>query len=149
MARVNSGTQVSGDSRTGGPMLEEAVTALLPTPRASERHTREATPESGTFGETLPSVIVKLLQTPHGMPKEGQARRPGPSGNELGHALGSLSTGASTDLPSDDGSRSTGLRLNRSFVEWMIGAPPGWSDSDCPLSATEFRSRSGTSSGAT
>jgi DNA (cytosine-5)-methyltransferase 1 len=34
------------------------------------------------------------------------------------------------------------VRLNPSFVEWMIGAPDGWSDPDCPLSATEFRSRS-------
>ena len=30
------------------------------------------------------------------------------------------------------------MALNPSFVEWMMGAPDGWSDPDCPLSATEF-----------
>jgi hypothetical protein len=33
------------------------------------------------------------------------------------------------------------LRLSPWFVEWMMGAPEGWSDPDCPLSATEFSSR--------
>jgi DNA (cytosine-5)-methyltransferase 1 len=40
------------------------------------------------------------------------------------------------------GSRFTDLRLSPSFVEWMIGAPDGWSDPDCRLSATEFKSSS-------
>ena len=33
------------------------------------------------------------------------------------------------------------MALNPSFVEWMMGAPDGWSDPDCPLSATEFSSK--------
>jgi hypothetical protein len=87
MARTQSGTQVSGDSRTGGPMLEEAL-KLLP------------------------------------------------------------SNGASTSPPSGGGSTSTGLRLNPSFVEWMMGAPAcaecgrGWTDIDCPHSVTAYTSTS-------
>jgi hypothetical protein len=49
--------------------------------------------------------------------------------------------GASTEEPSSDGAPSTVPRLNPWFVEWMLGAPQGWSDPDCPLSATEFKSR--------
>lgn len=49
------------------------------------------------------------------------------------------SSWASTSPPSDAGKRSTALRLSPSFVEWMLGAPAGWSDPACPLSATEFR----------
>lgn len=118
MARTQSGTEVSGEGRTGGPMLQEAVLGLLPTP--------------------------------HGMPKEGQARRPGPTGNELGRAL----TGATTSPPSSDGKPSTGLRLNPSFVGWMMATPScgacgrEWTDPDCPHSATEFTSMSRSSSGS-
>jgi hypothetical protein len=57
--------------------------------------------------------------------------------------------GAPTNPPSTDGSTSTGLRLSPWFVEWMMGAPEGWSDPDCPLSATEFRSRWASSPDAT
>lgn len=58
-------------------------------------------------------------------------------------------SGASTDPQSDVGSRFTDLRLSPSFVEWMIGAPAGWSDPDCRLSATEFKSNSEGSSANT
>jgi hypothetical protein len=55
------------------------------------------------------------------------------------------SSGVSTDLQSGDGKRSTGLRLNPSFVEWMMGCPTcsecgrGWTDPDCPHSAMAFK----------
>jgi hypothetical protein len=161
-------------------------------------------------------AAIALLPTPHGFAKEGQARRPGPTGNELGRALTLLptprerdwkgqgyedqlpnvlkmlptpnaslanydeepetwrgrrehyakprnpegssglplpialkeSSGATTNPPSNDGKPSTGLRLNPSFVEWMMGTPScgecgrEWTDSDCPHSATEFTSTS-------
>ena len=52
------------------------------------------------------------------------------------------STGESSPPPSDAGRKpSTAPRLSPSFVEWMMGAPEGWTDPDCPLSATEFSSR--------
>ena len=41
----------------------------------------------------------------------------------------------------DYGLHLAGMALNPSFVEWMMGAPDGWSDPDCPLSATEFSSK--------
>jgi hypothetical protein len=135
------GERQSDSFGRGNPTLKGAL-KLLPTPRASERHARAATREEAVGrGESLPSVVVKLLPTPHGMPKEDQKRRPGPSGNELGRALGALSTGGSTDLPSSAGKLSTDRYLSPWFVEWMMGAPEGWSDPACRLSATEFRSR--------
>ena len=52
------------------------------------------------------------------------------------------SIGESTTRPSNDGKTSPAeMALNPSFVEWMMGAPDGWSDPDCPLSATEFSSK--------
>lgn len=122
--------------------LQERVTRLLPTPRA--RTDKEHGPDGKHWAELRATVegMMRLLPTPHGMAKEGQERRPGPTGNELGRAL----TGRSTSPPSDAGSKSSAPRLNPSFVEWMIGAPDGWSDPACPLSATEFLCRPPTSS---
>jgi hypothetical protein len=180
---------------------------LLPTPAAADGERESLT--YGRGNSTLKGA-VKLLPTPHGMPKEGQARRPGPSGNELGRAINqevkllptpmartkggtqvssasregglmleesvkllptprerdhkgrgfedvrqtvlervaaeSLSTGETLSPRSDDGSTSSDLHLSPWFVEWMMGLPEGWSDPDCLLSATEFRSRWGFSS---
>lgn len=116
--------------------------ALLPTPRTSDQNGPGLHGQGGMDLRTA----MQLLPTPHGMPKEGQARRPGPTGNELGRAITLMSGGEGTSQPSDGGSDSTAPRLNPSFVEWMIGAPQGWSDPDCPLSATEFSSRLATSS---
>lgn len=251
MARTNSGTEVSGASRTDGPMLAEALLptpvgqdgknatapsqanrnslplthALLPTPNASLQNYEEDTDQflarreklkerhgngngiglplgvamrmlptpakadgerqSEKYGGGNLTLRGSLLPTPHGMPKEGQKRRPGPSGNELGVALrratllptpttgdskqarnktsgrreGSQhhsgttltdfayeSNGATTQEPSPDGSKSPAPLLSPYFVEWMLGLPAGWSDPDCPLSATEFKSRQASSS---
>jgi hypothetical protein len=77
-----------------------------------------------------------VAATPYGNnqspPSEGAAVRP---------SLESLATGASTPERSSDGKKSPAPLLNPCFVEWMLGLPEGWSDPDCPLSATEFRSR--------
>jgi len=136
-----------GRNAQGGPGLNEAI-RLLPTPRADCRDQAPRSPRKG-WRPSLMEATVKLLPTPHGMPKEGQNRRPGPSGNELGFAVGSLLTGESSDPLSSVGSGSTDAHLSPWFVEWMMGAPEGWSDPACPLSATEFACRLGFSSAAT
>lgn len=111
MARTQSGTQVSGDSRTGGPMLQGESVRMLPTPRA--RVDKEHGPDGKHWGELRPVVE-------------------------------SLSTGATISPPSPDGKPSTGLRLNPSFVGWMMGTTScrdcgrEWTDPDCPHSVTAF-----------
>ena len=151
---------------------------LLPTPRTSDQN---GTGQHGAGGMDL-RTAVKMLPTPHGFPKDGQHRKPGPTGNELGRTLTLLptprtvdgqrprmqesregwgatlgqalqSSGATTSPPSDAGKPSTGLRLNPSFVGWMMGTPScgecgrEWTDPDCPHSATAFTSTSADSSG--
>jgi hypothetical protein len=101
-------------------------------------------------------AAVKLLPTPtttdaRGARNETSARKPD-SQHHSGTTLQDVVykwTGESSDPPSSDGKASTDLRLSPWFVEWMMGAPEGWSDPDCPLSATEFRSRLGRSPAAT
>jgi hypothetical protein len=138
-----------------GSLKLSGAVKLLPTPMARDgrpdgsQNRRSAASVAAGGGESVEQKLLKLLPTPHGMPKEGQKRRPGPSGNELGNAVGSLSTGESTSPQSDAGKQSTDAHLSPWFVEWMMGLPEGWSDPDCPLSATEFKSRWGYSSGNT
>jgi hypothetical protein len=119
------------------PNLAKALT-LLPTPCARDWK------GEGYEGQ-LPTEIPKLLPTP----RAAVDKEHGPNGQhwaELRPIVESLSGGASTSPPSEDGSKPSGLRLSPWFVEWMMGAPHGWSDPDCPLSATEFRSKLGISS---
>lgn len=118
LARTNGGTEVSGDSRTGGPMRQEAVTSLLPTPTVNDAKNSTAPPsQAGRNGPGLPTVAASLL------------------------------TGASTDLLSDDGKPSTDrprLRLSADFVAWMMGTPScnvcglDWTDPKCGHSASDF-----------
>lgn len=90
-----------GKNAQGGLHLEEAV-ALLPTPSAeftdvpdtetflARREREKAKGRNGNgFGLTLPMAIT-LLPRPHGFGKDGQKRRPGPTGNELGRAITKL-----------------------------------------------------------
>lgn len=125
---------------------------LLPTPAAG-LHNYEESVESFTArqeklkqkgingngaGMPLP-IALKLLPTPTSASYQqgGTAAEE----TEIKRILGVLpSTGESTDRPSSDGSASTGLHLNPSFVEWMLGLPRRWSDPSCLLSATEFKS---------
>lgn len=220
-----SGTTLSGIAYQREPSAPRtSVTGsspLLPTPNAWDgqrgpdyARARRGPGREASGGDDLTTFVAKLLPTPHGMPKEGQARRPGPTGNELGRAITLLPTprarvdkehgpdgqhwaelrptveslrllptpvegdsrnsrsataparsaesnfhprttlsdvvyewsGATTSPPSEGGKPSTGLRLSPWFLEWMIGAPHGWSDPGCLLSATEFKSRSDRSS---
>lgn len=118
----------------GNPTLKGSLT-LLPTPRSSDMN---------GAGEMDLRTAVKLLPTP----RENDGSRPSMRRSSpdfsptLGERVELLSNGATTSPPSAAGKPSTGLRLSPSFVEWMIGAPQGWTDPDCPLSATEFKSRS-------
>jgi len=45
-------------------------------------------------------------------------------------------------MPNSQGSEplvvAAGGRLNPTWVEWLMGAPLGWTDPDCELSATEL-----------
>lgn len=143
----------------GNPNLPEAI-KLLPTPaEADSRNTRNATANDGEgstghSGTTLSDVAhrwkeeVQLLPTP----RAAVDKEHGPNGQhwaELRATVESLSTGEISSPPSDDGNRSSDLRLSPWFVEWMMGMPEGWSDPDCPLSAMEFSARSGFSPAST
>jgi hypothetical protein len=152
MARAECGAEVSGESRTGGPMLGEALSAMLPTPRARSRPARvypgnvsessHARLKDGGHGD-LEEQIAKqfLLPTPRERDWKGQGYE-----DQLPNQVEELSTGAATPTPSPDGKKSPAPFLNPCFVEWMLGAPAGWSDPDCPHSATEFKCRLGYSS---
>jgi hypothetical protein len=126
-------------------MLEEAL-ALLPTPTATPYGNNQS-PSAGAAVRPSLDGLVKLLPTPLALDAEKQSKVYGRGNPTLRGVC--LSSGETSDQPSDAGRPSTGLRLSPWFVEWMIGAPAGWSDPDCPLSATEFKSRSESSSAAT
>ena len=105
------GSQMRGQNAQGGPHLEE-VLVLLPTPQANDGLRYRVRWQS-----------------------EGRSRG-------LEQTMVDLSNGESTRGRSRPGSYSLAeVRLSPWFVEWMMGAPDGWSDPDCPLSATEFSSR--------
>ena len=143
---------------SGTSLMKAAL--LLPTPTGSMGEKR-AWPEVGrsertNTGDDLAIAAAKLLPTPtaslanYSEEPEAWAQRSKHKGKRetIGDCSMPLpvalkrSTGASTNLPSDDGRPSSaGLHLNPLFVEWMMGAPIGWSDPACLLSATEFSSR--------
>jgi len=140
---------------------------LLPTPNASlcnyeeepetwevvRRAAAAAKHGNNGIGTPLP-IALKLLLTPRGRARESRAATLSPAeadgryGKPLNGVVASLSSGATTSPPSADGRPSTGLRLNPSFVEWMMGTPScvecgrSWTDSDCPHSVTAFTSTS-------
>jgi len=187
----------SNQSPSEGAAVRPSLESLLadvsgsgsrPADSAPAATPTSTTPEASTPNRETEPITSDgaLLPTPHGFAKEGQKRRPGPSGNELGVALrktllptptagdskqtrnktsgrregsqhhsGTTLTdfaceqsGASTPEQSSDGKKSPAPLLNPCFVEWMLGLPEGWSDPDCPLSATEFKSRLASSSAA-
>jgi hypothetical protein len=146
-----------------GNELGRALT-LLPTPRSSDMNGAGSRPRWA--GDR---TAVKLLPTPNDRRLEerdneaaadaeatdrvasrGRRSRAGQVLDDAPRAL--LSSGASTSPPSADGKPSTGLRLNPSFVGWMMGTPScgecgrEWTDPDCPHSATAFTSTSAGSS---
>lgn len=147
---------------TGRSLTETLTLRMLPTPRVSlnELRTTKRTPsqESGEHGRYLGAELasLKLLPTPAEADSRNTRNATANDGaGSTGHSGRTLSdvayewSGASTPERSPAGKRSSDLRLSPWFVEWMIGAPCGWSDPDCPLSAMEFKSSSGSSWGDT
>jgi hypothetical protein len=149
------------------------VVKLLPTPNASLQNydedpaqfearrltLKERHGNGNGIGTPLP-IALKLLPTP--VAGDGREKGGGGRWNAKSAPLEQTikeealpSSGASTSPPSADGKPSTGLRLNPSFVEWMMGAPTcgvcglGWTDPDCPHSATAYTSTSAGSSAST
>jgi hypothetical protein len=137
-----------GQARRPGPTGNELGRALtlLPTPRERDW-------KGEGYHDCLPNV-VKLLPTPTADGSEGTQRNANTKQwyglNSLGpltrHMVtGSPSTGESSSPPSADGKPSTGLRLNPSFVGWMLGEPTcqtckrGWTDPLCEHSAHDFQ----------
>jgi hypothetical protein len=123
--------------------------ALLPTPAATDYGNNQSPSVGAAVRPSLPS-LVKLLPTPNTQLGTGSssARRTGYRGDPTVLSIAeSLSRGASTSPPSAVGKPSTGLRLNPSFVGWMMGTPScgecgrEWTDPDCPHSATAFTSK--------
>lgn len=141
-------------------MLEEAI-KMLPTPVAADGREKGGggrwSPTSAPLEQTLKDEL-KLLPTP--VTADSRNTRNATANNGKGSTGNSGTTlsdvawlwsGELTSPPSEDGKPSTDLRLNPSFVEWMMGTPRcnacgrGWTDPDCPHSATEFKSRSDSS----
>jgi hypothetical protein len=155
--------------------LPNTLLALLPTPSASlanydeppetwlaRREELKAKGINGNGAGMPLAVAMKLLPTPEAsdgsggrISKEKGGTRPSGAkravtlATAIHHQPVSPSTGESTSPQSGDGRPSTGVRLSPCFEEWMLGLPQGWSDPDCPLSATEFKSRSLRSSAPT
>jgi hypothetical protein len=125
-------------------MLEEAV-KMLPTPTSSDG---EKVGQRYGKGDLKLSGAVMLLPTPTERDSINARNKTSGRQEDSQHHTGTtlsdvayLWSGGRTVRQSGVGKRSSDLRLSPWFVEWMIGAPPGWSDPDCPLSATEFKSR--------
>lgn len=149
--------------------------ALLPTPTAHERtHTPRPVDHGRQLAKEI-ALLPTPTATPYGnnqSPSDGAAVRPGrgvarllptPTSNDAkssdyqysrgDHSKPVLKLpgaakkiGAPTPEQSTDGKKSPAPLLNPCFVEWMLGLPARWSDPDCPLSATEFKSKRGSSS---
>jgi hypothetical protein len=120
------------------PRTAETACSLLPTPVARDDG---KTPEAHV-------AMKPLLPTPTET-DSANSRRSTARTDEWESNTGTTLTDAALELigantaPRSDGGKSSsaGLRLNPSFVEWMMGAPDRWTDPDCPLSATQFSSR--------
>lgn len=103
----------------------------------------------------LQEAVIGLPPTPSRSDGEKSQQRYGKGDLKLSGVAALLSTGATISPPSLDGKPSTGLRLNPSFVGWMMGTPScnecgrEWTDPDCPHSVTAFTSMSDGSPGST
>jgi hypothetical protein len=141
--------KAKGRNGNGFGLTLPMALALLPTPRASENETRtrKRTPsqEAGQHGLYLQAEVLRLLPTPVKGDAKNARQSTAKNPRSPHHTLADLAylwSGGSTKRRSSDGSTSSApLDLSPWFVEWMMGAPEGWSDPDCPLSATEFSSR--------
>lgn len=141
---------------SGGDDLLTGMVKLLPTPHAADGTGGRVgrNPETIRTGkrpsgakESVPlaAAIDRLLPTPTETDSAGSRRSTARTDEWTSNPGTTLtdaaleSSGVDTAPQSSDGkSSSAGLRLSPSFVEWMMGAPDGWTDPACPLSATEF-----------
>jgi hypothetical protein len=134
--------------------------ALLPTPTRQDGSNVAGASQEARNSPPL-NALVRMLPTPRASERENRQTQRTPSQEAGAHGLSllaeaaSLLSGETTDQLSTDGKQSTDLRLNPSFVGWMMGEPTcgvcgrGWTDSDCPHSATAYTSTSGGSSEST
>ncbi|MET9565649.1 DNA cytosine methyltransferase [Streptomyces tauricus] len=144
--------------RQGGMNLRTAVT-LLPTPAARDWRSG-ASNLLGTNSRPLNEVVVNLLPTPkasdgpHGGPNQrdtagnyylpGQAVRldgqwVATNGTDYGPAIHRWEQvlGRRAPEPTEPGTKGN-RRLSPAFVEWMMGADPGWvTDADLGLSRSD------------
>jgi len=122
-------------------MLSQAL-KLLPSPAATEYGSNRS-PLLGAAVRPSLDGLLKLLLTP--VASDGRAKGGGGRWNGSSAPLEQTikdeafpSAAEATWRPSGGGRRSSDLRLSPWFVEWMMGAPAGWSDPACQHSATEF-----------
>jgi len=133
--------QSPSDGAAVRPSLPNLV-KLLPTPVRQDGKNATAPSQEDRHSPGLPTT-VRLLPTPTAHERT-HTPRPVDHGAQFANEVFAL-IGASTSPPSDAGNGSQALLLNPCFVEWMQGLPADWSDPDCPLSATEFKSSAATS----
>ncbi|WP_433341260.1 DNA cytosine methyltransferase [Streptomyces sp. CA-253872] len=145
-AADGTGGPGTSPKRRGGMNLRTAVT-LLPTPAARDWKSG-ASNLLGTNSRPLNEVVVNLLATPkashgpHGGPNQrdsagnyylpGQAVRlderwVATNGTDYGPAIRRWETvlGRPAPDPTEAGTKGN-RRLSPAFVEWMMGAEPGW-----------------------
>ncbi|MET7731540.1 DNA cytosine methyltransferase [Streptomyces sp. NPDC005402] len=145
-AADGTGGPGTSPKRRGGMNLRTAVT-LLPTPAARDWKSG-ASNLLGTSSRPLNEVVVNLLPTPkasdgpHGGPNQrdsagnyylpGQAVRldgrwVATNGTDYGPAIHRWETvlGRPAPEPTEPGTKGN-RRLSPAFVEWMMGADPGW-----------------------
>jgi hypothetical protein len=123
-----------------------ATVELLPTPVAQDG--KNATAPSHANRKT-PPLTHALLPTPTSNDSKGSdyAYSGGDHDKIVLKLPGAVkSIGEPTPEESPDGKKSPAPLLNPCFVAWMLGAPEGWSDPNCPLSAMAFKSKQGSSS---
>jgi len=104
----------------------ESLAALLPTPTAKRATGYMSGSNRDRWRPTLDTLVERELTSPEKQDQIGATTRPRFS----------------------DGKKPPAPLLNPCFVEWMLGAPEGWSDPDCPHSAMAFKSRLASSSAA-
>lgn len=157
-AADGTGGPGTSPKRKGGMNLRTAVT-LLPTPAARDWKSG-ASNLIGANSRPLNEVVVNLLPTPkasdgpHGGPNQrdtagnyylpGQAVRldrrwVATNGTDYGPAIHRWETvlGRPAPEPTEPGTKGN-RRLSPAFVEWMMGADPGWvTGSDLNLSRSD------------
>lgn len=127
------------------PKMEHVLVDLLPTPTATDYGTNQSPSPNAAVRPSLDGEL-RLLPTitatdvKSNRSSTGPNRHAGASMADVEEEWGLRSPGDASSPPSDAGKRSTGLRRNPSFREWLMGAPEAWTDPASPLSATEFSS---------